>query len=120
MTALVAEAPAVIVPQSLGHGVSGIIAPVTLRLVGGALAANSVWWLAGWRTWKEMGWPSLGPGARGFALGLSLGLAMAAVALLLEFTVGGARIELTGESIGAYGSTAVGLVGALAIAALSE
>jgi hypothetical protein len=120
VTAVVAQALGFIVPPRWGHEVSGIIAPITLQLVVGALSADSLWWLAGWRSWKEMGWPGLAPGLGGFGRGLCLGLAMALAALLLEITVGGARLALTGETIAIYGRSAVTLIGALAVAALSE
>ena len=109
-----------VVPGTWGHGMAGIIAPASARLAVGALIANLLWVLARWRPWNQMGWYGVAPGARGFVLGLCLGLGMAAATLILELTVGRGQLTFTGEPIGAYAIAAGTLAAALLVAALAE
>jgi len=120
IVAVVAQALAFILPSPWGNSVAGVIAPIAVQLVIGALLANLLWAARRWRAWRDMGWPGLTPGLRAFGVGLGLGLVMAAVALALELSVGRGRIGLTGEPFSAYAKVAVLLLPALAVAALSE
>jgi len=108
-------------PRSLwGHGWPAVIAPAAVQVIGGALAANLLWAVAGWRSWRAQGWPGTRQGVRGFGLGLLLGLGMAACAVVLGVIAGGARVSLSEVPSRVYWGTAAALLGSLALAALSE
>lgn len=115
-----AEALDLALPNRWGSGWPGVIAPAAAPVAAGALAASLIWVVAGWRSWRDQGWPGTRPGLRGFALGLLLGLGMAGLALVLGMIAGGARVRLTGEPFALYLATAVGLGGSLGLAAFSE
>jgi membrane protease YdiL (CAAX protease family) len=116
---VVAQSLTFLIPQPGNPTLPGVIVAPTARLVIGGLVANGVWVSAGWRSWGDLGWFPPTRSLKAFGIGLGVGLAMAATVLLLE-VLAGARIELTDESMRAYVSGALMLLGVLAVAALSE
>jgi membrane protease YdiL (CAAX protease family) len=107
------------VPNSWLVGWRGI-AVQSAALMTGALIAYAILLAKGWATLREVGWPGQKQAAVGMARGGAIGLLMAAVALAAAMTGGSARLSITGESLAAYGASAVPLLGLLLVAALAE
>ena len=85
-----------------------------------ALGATAGCALAGWSTWRGMGWPGARAGGAGLLRGTALGCGVAATAVAIAVAVGGARIEVAGASLPAYAQAAGTLLVGLSVAALAE
>jgi len=101
---------------SVGHG---------LPVQSGAmlLSALAVYVFIAWRGWADrefLGWPGARAAAAGMRHGVSVGLVMAAAALVLALAAGPARLSFTGWSVLGYVRAAVPLLGLLLAAALAE
>lgn len=108
-----------VMPPQWSEGIWGIAAssgPVVLTALG--LAALIV--RSGRRRWRDVGWPPFRPSLSAFVGGTGLGMASAAVAVILAVVVGGSALHLTGEPPVAYVSRAAAVGVVLAVAALAE
>lgn len=86
----------------------------------GALGVNWVFAKRGWARWRTLGWRGPRAAARGVGGGLALGVTMAAGAVLLAVSVGGASVRLTDEPVTAYVGASAAIVVLLAVPALGE
>ncbi|NIM50236.1 MAG: CPBP family intramembrane metalloprotease [Gemmatimonadales bacterium] len=117
--AVIAVAITIVVPASWAAGRYGLLVGV-LPVMIAALVVNGVVVARGWSSWRTLGWQGGTRDAASFGLGVGLGVVMAAVALLAAMTLGTARLELTGEPLGAYLSAAAPVGIGLVMAALAE
>lgn len=117
--AVLVVALSLVLPDPWLDGSWGMAVSVLAMLVAAAVVNLTVV-IRGWGTWKMLGWNGGVRDRAALAFGTVLGLAIAFVAVSIAVVVGGARIELTGESVGAYLSVAgrIGIV--LLLAALAE
>jgi membrane protease YdiL (CAAX protease family) len=117
--AVLVVALSLVLPDPWLDGSWGMAVSVLAMLVAAAVVNLTVV-IRGWGTWKMLGWNGGVRDRAALAFGTVLGLAIAFVAVSIAVVVGGARIELTGESFGAYLGVAgrIGIV--LLLAALAE
>ncbi len=117
--AVIAIALGAAVPRAWLEGSMGLAVGV-LPLVAAAVLVNAIQVGQGWSTWRRIGWLQGSRNGTAWLHAMGVGLAMAALALALAVVAGQARIEMTGEPVGAY-VAAAGRVGVgLAVAALAE
>ena len=88
-------------------------------LAGAAVVTAGMAWI-GKSPLARSGWPDRRAGARGFAAGTLIGLAMAGGVLALTWAAGGARLSISGEGLSQYLRYSVPLVGVLLVAAVAE
>jgi membrane protease YdiL (CAAX protease family) len=96
------------------------IAAATAPLVAAAVAVNVTIVSAGWASLQELGWPAGWATPAALGRGATLGVALAAGALLIALGPGGARLVATGESFAAWAGAALPLGAGLVVAALAE
>jgi membrane protease YdiL (CAAX protease family) len=117
--AVLVVAISIVLPRQWTGGEWGLAISVLAMLVA-ALAVNLVLVLRGRATWKMLGWNGGTRDRAAFAFGTVLGLAIAFFALTIAVVIGGARIELTGESFTAYLGVAGKVCSVLLVGALAE